>query len=152
MKDELTQRLNALALKVSRPFCYSCYEDALSGRCQRCGSDDLMRHLPGVGCEYGTDWIIPELLHELDAVDLNERFEESIRSCYPEEVKIGWIIVDTVSAIKEMDPISWDIAQSEWTASEDGETLVSFDNGSTYFDISKVEEYVSNRESDEKSV
>ena len=64
---------------------------------------------------------------------------------------LGWLTYDTASDIKELDPISWDIAKGEWLDQEDGETLVSFDNGSTYFDMSKVEEYVSDREPDEKS-
>lgn len=54
-----------------------------------------MRLLPGVGCEYGTDWIIKHILKtELEAVDLEEAFEESIRQCYPEETKVGWMTFD----------------------------------------------------------
>lgn len=151
MKQELLDRLNAIALKVSRPFCYSCYKDALTGRCLTCGSDDLMRHLPGSGVEYGTEWIVQELLEEIETADTDSLFEDSVRDCYSEETKIGWLTYDTASAIKELDPISWDIAKGEWLDQEDGEALVSFDNGSTYFELSKVEEYVSDRESDEKS-
>ena len=57
-----------------------------------CGSDDLMRLLPEVGCEYGTSWVIKHILEtELEAIDLEGAFEESMRACYPEETKVGWI-------------------------------------------------------------
>ena len=68
-----------------------------------------MRLLPGVGCEYGTDWVIQEILADLSYVDIDERFEDSVRSCYPEQVDIGWLKVDTASAIKKLDPVSWDM-------------------------------------------
>lgn len=49
-----------------------------------------MRLMPGVGCEYGVDWGIQEILRqELEPVDLEEVFEQSIRECYPEETKVG---------------------------------------------------------------
>ncbi len=149
MKDELMKRLNALAFKVSHPFCYCCYKDAPSGRCLTCGSDDLMRHLPGVAVEYGTEWIIKDLLTELDPANLDERFEDSIRSCYPEETKVGWLTVDTVTTIKEMDPISWKIAKDEWIDQEENEeNLISFDCGDNYFEAWQVEKFLEEKEQD----
>lgn len=143
MKEELFQRLTELAFQVSRPFCYACYEDALSGRCLTCGSDDLMRHLPGVGVEYGTEWIVRDMLTELDPENLEERFEDSMRACSPEETRIGWLTVDTVTAIKEMDPVSWGIAKNEWIDCEENDELpVSFDGGETYFDPCEVERFI----------
>lgn len=143
MKDELVKQLTALALQKSRPFCYSCYKDAPTGRCRFCHSDDLMRHLPGVGVEYGTDWIILDFLSGLEAANTEELFEESLRGCYPDETKIGWLTVDTVSAIKELDPVSWDLARQEWIGSEENEErLISFDNGGTYFTNQIIEEFL----------
>ena len=85
MKSEIENKLHQLALKRSMPFCYSCYKVAPSGCCKTCGSDDLMRLVDGVGCEYGTDWIINHILeNELEAIDLEESFEQMIRECYPE--------------------------------------------------------------------
>ena len=96
---------------------------------------DLMRLLPGFGCEYGIDWVVKEVLSEIESVDTEELFEESIRSCYSEETKIGWLSVDTVSAIKELDPVSWDMAKSEWLdAEESDENLMKFDSGATHCD------------------
>lgn len=119
MNSELQQQLRNLALKRTIPFCYSCYQQAPSGVCNSCHSDDLMRLLPGHGCEYGLDWAIAAILREeLTPVDTEESFEESVRSCYPEEVHVGWMSFDAVSVMKEMDPISWDIAMSEWLDQE----------------------------------
>ena len=141
-KDELAKALEQLAFQKTIPFCYSCYKDAPKGRCTQCGSDDLMRHLPGVGVEYGTDWVIRELLQEhVLTPEFDELFESSISDCYGEEIKVGWMTLDTVTVMKEMDPISWDMAKQEYIDGlEQEEKLVSFDNGSHYYWADDVEQ------------
>jgi len=134
----MTTRFSADLLRVaehhSKPFCYGCYKAAPSGRCQQCGSDDLMRLVPGVGVEYGLDWVAEHLVSErLTPIGLDAAFEESVSESYPETVKIGWIEYDVASAIKALDPVSWDLAKSEWIDAEvSDDVLVTFDNGSTY--------------------
>lgn len=148
-KEELYERLERLAFQKSIPFCYGCHIQASTGRCSHCGSDDLMRLLPGFGCEYGTDWIIKEILSEAPCAQMEEQFEDSIRSCYPEETEIGWLKVDTVAAIKELDPVSWDLVKNEWISSqEEDELLISFDNGSTYFFPSDLQTFLLDLESE----
>lgn len=130
--DDITQALTHIALRKSIPFCYSCYARAPSGKCSTCGSDDLMNELPGVGVEYGTDWLLTEILREhLDPANTLEAFEQSVADCYSDTVKIGWIEYDTATAIKELDPVSWEMAHGEWIDGEisDG-SLYTFDNGS----------------------
>lgn len=139
MNSELQQQLRNLALKRTIPFCYFCYQQAPSGVCKSCHSDDLMRLLPGHGCEYGLDWAITAILREeLTRVDTEEAFEESVRSCYPEEVQVAWMSFDAVSVIKEMDPISWDLAMSEWLDQEmqDGTFVLISD---AYYLLSEIE-------------
>lgn len=141
MQTEILEQLKRLALKKSIPFCYGCYKEAPTGRCVSCGSDDLMRLLPGVGCEWGTDWIVKHIIEdELTAVDTDDAFEESIRECYPETVKVGWLELDTVTVLRDQDPVSWEMARSEWESNEADEgNLISFDNGGTYYWTSGVE-------------
>ncbi len=141
MKSEIQNKLNELALKRSTPFCYSCYKPAPTGVCPTCHSDDLMRHLPGVGVEWGTSWVIQHILEEeLTAVNTAELFEESVRQCYPEETNVGWMKFDTVELMKSQDPISWRIARDEYNDSlEQDEEIVSFDNGSTYYWANELE-------------
>lgn len=141
MNTELQKRLVQLAFAKSRPFCYQDYIECPTGRCPKCGSDDLMRVVDGVGCEYGTDWIIRHILEtELEAVDMEQAFEDSVRECYPEETKIGWMTFDTVTVMKEMDPVGWNCAFAEWESIEaDEEHLISFDNGGTYYRTEDVE-------------
>ena len=149
MKDQLIERLDKIAFKVTKPFCYGCYSEAPTGRCSACGSDDLMRLLPGVGCEYGTDWVIRELVREIEPVDTNERFEESMRECYPETTQIGWLKYDTVSAMKELDPVWWDMAKSEWIDNEESEDmLMTFNFGYSYYAVSDVEDYCEQKETE----
>ena len=106
--------------------------------------NDLMLEYPGCGVEYGTEWIIREILREhLTPANLSEAFEQSVTDCYPETVKIGWIEYDTVSALKELDPVSWDLAHSEFIDNEasDG-NLVTFDDGVTYYSTTEVEQLI----------
>jgi hypothetical protein len=146
MKTEIETKLEELALKKTIPFCYGCYKDAPTGRCITCGSDDLMRHLPAVGVEYGTDWVIKNILEEeLTPVDLDSAFEDFMRECYPETSIVGFITnVDTISAIKELDPVAWRYAQSDWESQEESEeNLITFDNGVTYYRLEDLEELTS---------
>lgn len=141
MNKEILEKLNELAFKRSIPFCYGCYKDAPKGHCEHCGSDDLMRLIPSVGCEYGTDWVIKHILEtELDAVDIEEAFEQSVRECYPETTKVGWCEFDTVTLLKEQDPVSWRCAMSDYESAEaDEERIISFDGGRNYFNVFDVE-------------
>lgn len=148
MNSEIQIQLEKIAFKRSTPFCYSCYHECPSGRCETCGSDDLQRMFPEVGCGWGTDWIIEHILKtELTPVDLAEQFEESIRDCYPETTKVGWMEFDTVSLMKDSDPISWHCALSEYESQEESEgTILSFDNGSTYFRTDEIEQFIAENE------
>lgn len=132
---EIKDRLVDLALKVTTPFCYQCYVKAPSGACPDCHSDDLMRHLSCVGVEYGTEWVIEHLLKEnLEPVEIGEQFEEHIRACYPEEVKVAWLTLDVVEVLKTCDETAWEIAKSEYLDElEREEEIITFDNGLTYY-------------------
>jgi len=144
LSQEIKTSLEQIAYKHSIPFCYGCYHEAPSGRCTTCFSDDLMRLVHGVGVEYGTDWVIKHLTSEnMVAVDITESFEDSIRGCYDETVEIGWIEYDVVNAIKELDPISWELAESEWIDNEVSEgNLVTLDNGGSYFWLHDLEKFI----------
>jgi hypothetical protein len=147
--EQILERLEKLAYKKSQPFCIGCYLTALTGRCEKCGSDDLARELVGEGVEWGTSHVIEYLVREnLIPIDIDEEFEESIRQCYPETVTVGWLTLDTVSTIRDSDPVSWRCARGEWIDSEEKDDLViSFDGGSTYHRTSDVEEYLDQEES-----
>jgi len=152
-RKEIETQLTRIAYQKSEPFCYGCYVPAKKdehgrGRCSRCGSDDLMRLLKSCGCEYGVDWIYPILLKDsLTPVDTEAAFEESIREIYPETVSVGWLELDTVSVIKDQDPVSWRIAVGEWIDNEMADDrLVTFDHGDTYFWTHDVESYIEQEE------
>lgn len=142
---ELYQKLTKLACQKSQPFCYSDYIICPTGVCPICGSDDLMRHLDGVGVEYGTDWIIKELLREeLSPVNLEESFSQMVEELYGSTTNVGWGKFDTVTLLKEQDPISWRCALSDYESEQDSEgIIVSFDGGTTYYNTDEVEELVS---------
>ena len=115
---ELYTQLEIVAHKRTIPFCYLCYVDAPSGMCVRCGTDDLMRHLPGVGVEYGYEWVIEHLLdqevEDITPEQQEELFMEFIDSCYNEETQVAFITVDTAWALKELDPVAFGIAMNDF--------------------------------------
>jgi len=151
---KITESLAQIAISKSILFCYGCYARAPSGRCTTCHSDDLMYELPGVGVEYGTDWLVREILSvHLTPADTLDAFEQSVAECYPETAKIGWIEYDTVSAIKELDPVSWNIAHDEWLDAEVSEgSLITFDSGSTHYWVSEIERFIGENESFDEPV
>ena len=112
-QHDIQTRLEQAAYKASQPFCYGCYSLAPTGRCKRCGSDDLMRHVEGVGVEYGTDWIISHLLKtRLEPVDGDAMFEDLLDECYP-EVQVGCCTFSPSQVMKELDPICFNIGVTE---------------------------------------
>ena len=147
---ELMERLKKIAHRQSKSFCYGCYKEAPSGRCESCHSDDLMRFVPEVGVDWGCEWVIKHLVEQnLAPADLDEAFESSIESCYPEKTLLGWMEVSTIQAMKDYDRVSWDLAQSEWVSVEEDEGhLISFDHGASYFWQCDLERYIEENESE----
>ena len=103
-----------------------------------------MFELPDLGAEYRSDWLLREILREhLTPADTLEAFEQSVAVCFQDIVTIDWIEQDTVSVLKELDPVSWNIAHSEWIDAEvDDDSLITFDNGSTYYWVADIEQFI----------
>lgn len=141
----LNKRLNNLAFKKTYPFCYGCYKRVVQSKeCPSCGSDDLMRELVGVGVEYGTDWVIKQLVSEnVKEFECKSSYEEFLREIYGENVVIGSFTFDTVDVIKKMDEIAYRCGISDYIADlESDGKIVSFDNGATYFSTAEIEDYL----------
>lgn len=141
MKTKILDKLEAIALRRTIPFCMSCFIKASEGVCPSCHSDDLARWMDGVGLDWNLDFAIEHILkEEFTPVDIEEFFEEMIRSCYPEETVVGWMKFDTVDLMKSQDPISWRVARDEYLdeIERDGQ-IMSFDNGNNYYDIRDLE-------------
>lgn len=135
MKTEILKKLENIALERTIPFCMSCYIKAPQGICPSCHSDDLAKWMDGVGLDWNLNFAIEHILQEeLTPVNLDEVFEDMIRSCYPEETVVGWMKSDTVDLMKSQDPISWNIARDEYIDGlESDDKIISFDNSSTYY-------------------
>ncbi len=106
-------RLEAAAFKATDNFCYGCYKVIEGDQCPQCWSDDFMRHLSGVGVEYGTEWVIEHLIKQhCTAVDGEELYEEILDECYP-EIAIGCCTFSPSDVMKELDPTAYRIGVSE---------------------------------------
>jgi hypothetical protein len=142
--DMHKRQIELLKVNWGTPVLCTEWSQGYDPKTQSCGSDDLMRLLPGNGCEYGLGWVIDEILkEELSPVNTADAFEDSMRSCYEEKVQVGWMTLDAVSVMKEMDPTSWSLAQSEWESEElDAGSFYSPDNGSTIYEMRDVERFI----------
>jgi len=124
-------------MKITDNFCYCCYKVVKGEQCPDCGTDDFMRHLEGVGVEYGTEWVIEHLLKtRLTPVDGEEMYEDLLDECYP-EVRIGDSFFSPSRIIKELDPACFNMGVTENLDSlvEDGRL---YEYAGDYYDIDEL--------------
>ena len=107
-----------------------------------------MRLKSGSGVEYGTDWVIEEIIAEnLDPAEFDEMYESLIEDIYGETVKIGSMEYSTVDAIKNIDSITWRIGKDEYVSSlEEDEGIIIFDNGVSCYWTHEVESFIEEEE------
>ncbi len=121
--DTIKDALKEKAEEVSRPFCYSDYMEVKANEdgeyfCPKCGSDDLMRELDGVGVEFGTDWIIEHLVKEEgEAVDVAELYRDLLDEIY-EPVKFGELEYSPSTVLESVDTVAFEMGVSEYADSE----------------------------------
>ena len=133
IKEQLTER----AYDESHAFCYSDYrrvEANVDGeyRCPKCGSDDLMRELEGVGVEWGTDWIIEHLVREEgEEVDIAELYRDLLDEIY-DPIKFGELEYSPSMVLESVDRVAFEMGCDEYADSElDDGRLIEL-NGSYY--------------------
>ena len=141
-KQDITKQLEKIAFQKTTAFCYHCYQKAPIGVCSTCGSDDLMRELEGVGVEWGVEWALEDILREsLEPVNQEEIFESMVEDCYPEETKVGWLNLDTVTLLKEQE-FDWEYAKDDYIYHlTDDEELITF-NGRDYYWTYEIENFI----------
>ena len=148
INDDLREKLQALAFNLTDNFCYGCYKVDSGDKCPACGSDDFMRHLEGVGVEYGTDWVIEYLIKEhCSPIDAEQEFEELLsETC--ETVNIGTLEYDPGYVLRNIDPVAFRCGVSDYLADEDQFTEVDGDYYRTY-DIDSMVEHLTETEGGE---
>ncbi len=135
---DLKDRLQALAFDVTDNFCYGCYRVVEADSCPGCSSDDFMRHLDGVGVEYGTDWIIEHLIKEhCTPINAEDEFEEMLNECY-DTVKVGCCQWEAGYVMKELDPVAFRCGVSDYLADDD--QFIEVDG--EYYGVSDIENMV----------
>ena len=135
------ERLEQAAFKKTDNFCYSCYKVVNGDRCPDCFTDDFMRHLEGVGVEYGTEWVIDHLIEtKLEPVDGEEMFEELLDECYP-EIQIGCCTFSPSEVMKELDPTCFRIGVQEQLDSQaqDGHL---YEHSGDYYRLEDIEDMI----------
>lgn len=120
MEKEIIEKLDKLVYQKTKPFCYDCYHVVPTKYCPKCHSDDFMRLHEGFGCEYGTSPFYSAVLSEIGAEDCQykedeDSFMDSLDDIYGETVQVGFLNVSTAWAIKQLDPIAFELAMREET-------------------------------------
>ncbi len=106
-----------------------------------------MRHLAGVGIEYGTEWVIEHLIQQhCETVDGEELFEEMLDECY-EEVTIGNCSFSPSDVMKECDPTAFRIGVSEYLNSL-AEDLQVYEVNGDYYNVTDIEDMLDDIESE----
>ncbi|MBN2732402.1 MAG: hypothetical protein JXR26_08245 [Balneolaceae bacterium] len=98
-----------------------------------------MRHLSGVGVEYGTEWVIEHLIQtRLTPVDGEAQFEKLLDECYP-EIKIGCCTYSPSQVLKNLDPLAFKLGVSENLESlaEDGQL---YEYNGDYYEMSDIDD------------
>lgn len=133
IKEQLTER----AYDESHAFGYSDYRRVEANedgeyRCPKCGSDDLMRELEGVGVEWGTDWIIEHLVREEgEEVDIAELYRDLLDEIY-DPIKFGELEYSPSMVLESVDRVAFEMGCDEYADSElDDGRLIEL-NGSYY--------------------
>lgn len=133
IKEQLTER----AYEESHPFCYSDYlrvEANKEGeyRCPKCGSDDLMRELDGVGVEWGTDWIVEHLVRDDgEEVDMAELYRDLLDEIY-EPVRFGELEYSPSTVLEAVDSVAFRMGCNEYADGEVQDGRLIELNGSYY--------------------
>ena len=139
--------LEELAYRVTDNFCYGCYKVVEDEYCPDCGSDDFMRHLEGIGVEYGTEWVIDHLIEQnCESVDEEQIFEELLDECWP-EVIIGSCTFYPSDIMKELDPTAFHVGAQENIDSlvEDGQM---YEANGEYYQTHEIEQMLEEIEND----
>lgn len=135
--ETIKEALKERAHDLSRPFCYSDYitvEQNEEGNyiCPKCGSDDLMREVEGVGVGWGLDWVIDHIVStEGEKVDMEELYRDLLDEIY-EPIKFGELEYCPSQVLESVDQTAFRIGCNEYADSltEDG-ALVCL-NGTYY--------------------
>lgn len=142
VNDNLRERLETIAFSQTDNFCYGCYRVVEGDFCPSCHSDDFMRHLDGVGVEYGIDWVIEALIKEhCEPVDAEGEFEEMLNECY-ETVKVGCCEWEAGYVMKELDPVAFRCGVSDYLADSDEFAEVDGE----YYRVSDIEAMIDDLE------
>ena len=135
---ELKDKLETMAFDVTDNFCYGCYKVVKGEKCPSCGTDDFMRHLGGVGVEYGTDWVIEHLIKEhCSPIDAEDLYEDLLNDTYG-TVKVAGCEWEAGHVVREMDPTTFRCGVSDMLSDEDQYIEADGD----YYQVSDVENMI----------
>jgi hypothetical protein len=136
--NDLNEKLTALAFDVTDNFCYGCYKVVKADHCPGCGSDDFMRHLEGVGVEYGTDWVIEYLIKEhCSPIDSEQEFEELLNETC-EIIKVGTLEYDPGYVLRNIDSVAFRCGVSDMLADDEQFVEISGE----YYRINDIENMI----------
>ena len=137
--NDLKDKLTALAFDTTDNFCYGCYKVVEGESCPECQSDDFMRHVEGVGVEYGTEWVIDHIIQDrCESIDDEALFDEMLDECYP-EIELGCCSWSPSHVMSELDPTAYRIGVQEHIDSL-VEDCQLYESDGDYYQVFDIEE------------
>jgi hypothetical protein len=98
-----------------------------------------MRHVEGVGVEYGTEWVIDHIIQDrCESIDDEALFDEMLDECYP-EIELGCCSWSPSHVMSELDPIAYRIGVSEQVSSL-VEDCQLYESDGDYYQVFDIEE------------
>lgn len=135
--ENIKEALKEKAHDISRPFCYSDYmvvEANGDGEyfCPKCGSDDLMREVEGVGVEWGYEWVMDHIVEtEGETVDIEELYRDLLDEVY-EPIKFGELEYSPSTVLESVDPTAFRMGCNDYADSEIEDGRLIYLNGNYY--------------------
>jgi len=148
--NDVRDKLEEAVVELTDSFCYACYRIVKGTCCPHCGCDDLMRHLTGVGVEYGTNWVVQHWLTTMcTPVDEDDYFEDMLDDCYKPYEPFGGLCFTAGQVLKAVDPVGFDVLKNEYmdTLVADG---VLIEHEGKYYKVEELESIVNKLRMDKK--
>lgn len=140
--ETIKEALKGRAHEISKPFCYSDYMTVEANKddeyiCPRCGSDDLMRIVEGVGVDWGYEWVMDHIVEtEGEKVDIEELYRDLLDEAY-DPIKFGDLQYCPSQVLEAVDPVAFRMGSNDYADSLVQDELLVCLNG-TYYRLNEL--------------
>lgn len=93
---------------------------------------------------------LEDILNEFDELDMDTLYDEMLDECY-RPIEICGLRYYPSDIFEKIDPVAYRCGFSDFVDSQEkDDRIISFDNGSTYYDLEQIEEFIDQHENEEE--